>query len=96
MSEYLSWGYIVGYAGLFFGICVPFPQLYKILKTKRLTDVSLGTYTFLVICLTCYLIHAIYIKSIVFTIAQGVYVITNSTIWVLLFFNKRKEGSDAV
>jgi len=88
MSEYLSLGYIVGYCGILLGLCVPIPQLIKIIKTRRLNDVSLGTYTFLVCCLICYLIHAIYIKSIVFTCAQSINLTTNSVIWVLLMRHK--------
>jgi uncharacterized protein with PQ loop repeat len=81
-------GYIVGWVGLAFGVCVPIPQLIKIYRTRSLNDISLWTYIFLVFCLSCYLIHAIYIKSVVFTIAQGFNLITNSTILVLLIRNK--------
>lgn len=81
-------GYIVGWLGVCFGLAVPIPQLIKIIKTKRLNDVSLGTYTFLVCCLACYLIHAIHIQSIVFTTAQAINLSTNSVIWVLLLRHK--------
>lgn len=74
-----------------FGVCVPIPQLIKIFKTHSLNDISLWTYIFLVFCLSCYLIHAIYIKSTVFTIAQSFNLITNSTILVLLIRNRAKD-----
>lgn len=77
-------GYWIGWCGVAFGLLVPMPQLIKIIKTRRLSDVSLGTYTFLICCLICYLIHAIYIKSIVFTCAQSINLTTNSIIWILL------------
>ena len=64
-------------------MCVPIPQLVSILKTGR-THVALWTYIFLFITLTCYLIHAIYIKSEVFATAQAVNLITNGTILILL------------
>jgi len=87
-------GYWIGWCGVAFGLCVPIPQLIKILKTRRLNDVSLGTYTFLVCCLICYLIHAIYIKSVVFTVAQSMNLATNSIIWILLMRHKFKGVKD--
>lgn len=92
MSECFSFGYIIGYCGILFGVAVPIPQLIKIYKTRRLSDVSLGTYTFLVCCLICYLIHAIYIKSVVFTVAQSVNLLTNSIIWILLMRHRYKNA----
>ena len=86
----MEWQDWIGWCGVGFGLCVPIPQLIKIFTTRRLTDVSLGTYTFLILCLSCYLIHAIYIKSAVFTVAQGINLITNSTIWVMLMLNRFK------
>lgn len=77
-------GYWIGWVGVGFGLLVPLPQLIKIFKTRRLNDVSLGTYTLLVICLTLYLIHAIHIKSIVFTTSHSINLTTNLFIWILL------------
>ena len=65
-------GFVIGWVGVGFGLAVPIPQLIKIIKTKSLADISMGTYIFLVCCLICYLIHAIHIKSPVFTTAQSV------------------------
>lgn len=80
----MEFGYIIGWVGVGFGLLVPLPQLIKIIKTKSLKDISLGTYVFLFIALMCYLIHAIYIKSPVFIVAQAVNVTTNSIILILL------------
>lgn len=77
-------GYAVGWIGVFFGLLVPIPQLIKILRSGKTSDISLGTYGFLCICLVLYLIHAIYIKSPVFITAQSINLITNSFIFVLL------------
>ena len=77
-------GYWIGWVGVLLGLCVPIPQLIKIIKTKKLNDISLGTYIFLFGCLTCYLIHAIYIKSPVFMTAQAINLITNGIILYLL------------
>ena len=83
-------GYWIGWCGVAFGLCVPIPQLIKIFKTKRLADVSLGTYTFLIGCLTCYLIHALYIGSVVFATAQIINLTTNGFIWALLMLDRFK------
>ena len=81
-------GFVVGWVGILFGLCVPIPQLIKIFKTRRLADVSLGTYIFLECAIVCYLIHAIYIQSIVFTCAQSINLATNGVILILLLRHK--------
>ena len=88
----MDFGYLIGWIGLGFGVFVPLPQLYKMFKTKRLEDVSLGTYTLLVCCLLCYLVHAIHIKAIVFVCAQALGLVLNSAIWVLLIRGRIKNG----
>ena len=80
----LEFGFIIGWVGVGFGLLVPLPQLIKIIRTKSLNDIALGTYVFLVCCVTCYLIHAIYIQSPVFMVANGINLTTNSIILVLL------------
>jgi len=84
-------GYLIGYIGLAFGILVPIPQLIKIKRTHSLNGISLHTYIFLVIALACYLAHAIYIKSIVFTIAQSINLTTNGIVLGLLI-RKHNDG----
>jgi len=77
-------GYLIGFIGLGFGILVPLPQILKILRTHSINGVSKATYVFLCLALLCYLVHAIYIKSIVFTIAQSINLTTNAIILILL------------
>ena len=80
----MNWMYWVGWLGVGFGLLVPIPQLYKMIKTRRLNDVSLGTYALLVACISCYLVHAIFIKSAVFATANAINLTTNSIILILL------------
>lgn len=87
----MEFGYIVGWVGVGFGLLVPLPQLLKIYKTRRLNDVSLGTYTFLVCCLICYLIHAVWLSAEVFIVSQSVNLATNSIIWILLMRHRFKN-----
>lgn len=87
-------GYVIGWVGVGFGLLVPLPQLIKIIKTKSLNDISIGTYIFLVLCLTCYLVHAIYIKSPVFTVAQLINLTTNSVILGLLVRSRIRGMND--
>ena len=82
-------GFVIGWMGVALGLCVPIPQLIKIIKTKSLADISLGTYIFLICCLICYLIHAIHIRSPVFTTAQAINLVTNGTILVLLIRRRK-------
>ena len=84
-------GYLIGFLGIALGVCVPIPQIIKIIKTGKTGDISLKTYTFLVLALVCYLSHAIYIESIVFTIAQSINLTTNTTVLYLLIKGRRNK-----
>ena len=85
-----EFGFVIGWVGVAFGLLVPLPQLMKMIRTKSLNDIALGTYIFLFCCLTCYLIHALYIKSPVFIVAQSVNLTTNSVILGLLIRHRIK------
>lgn len=85
----IDFGYWIGWAGVLFGLAVPIPQLKRIIKGQTIEGVALGTYCFLILCLICYLIHAIHINSIVFTVAQSINLSTNGTI--LFFLIRRRE-----
>ena len=79
---------IVGWIGVGLGLCVAPPQLWKIIKTGKTADISVHTYTFLVLCMLCYLIYAIWIKDPVFITAQAINLTVNGIIlWHLV---KRK------
>jgi uncharacterized protein with PQ loop repeat len=84
----VSFGYAIGWVGVGFGLLVPIPQLIKILRHQKVDGIALWTYIFLVACLACYLWHAVYIKSAVFTVAQSINLINNGAILVLLVKKK--------
>jgi len=79
-------GNLVGWVGLGFGICVPLPQLYQMIRHKTY-HVSMLTYVLLVLAMTCYAIHAYTIKSPVFFTAQFVNLITNGAVLFILLKN---------
>jgi len=81
--------YLIGWLGVALGLLVPIPQFYKILRTKKTGDVSVGTYTLLVMAITCYLIHAISIGSIVFTVSQSINLITNTIVLICIIKGKK-------
>jgi uncharacterized protein with PQ loop repeat len=74
---------IIDWLGVVFGLFVAPPQLYKIITTGNVQDISLFTYIFLVMAMACYLIEAIRIKSKVFITAQSINLITNG---IILFY----------
>jgi len=81
-------GELIGWLGVFWGLLVAPPQLYKIIKHKTVNGISLLTYVALCCALVCYLIHAIYIGSLVFTVAQSINLTTNSVILIMLLRRK--------
>ena len=87
----MTLGVLVGWLGVAFGLLVAPPQLIKIIKNHNTQGISILTYTALVLALTCYLVHAVYIHSPVFIAAQAINLVTNSAIWVLLI-RRRKHG----
>jgi len=87
----MEFGFIIGWVGLALGVCVPIPQLRRIIKTGSVGNVSLGTYIFLCCALVCYLLHAIHIGSVVFTVTQSINLATNTVILVLIIKRAKKS-----
>ena len=80
-------GNLVGWLGVLFGLFVAPPQLIKIIRTKQCLGVSKLTYLALVSALAFYLLHAIYIGSLVFIVSQSINLASNS---VILYFLLRR------
>lgn len=72
-----------GWIGIAIGQFVPWFQIYKILKSKKSGDVSVGAYIFLDIAIAFYLIHALMIKDPPFIVAQSLALFANC---LALFF----------
>ena len=85
-------GYWAGWVALGFGLVVAPPQLIRMIKTKKSNDVSLTTYIFLIVMMTGYLIHSIYIGSPVFIVAQIWGLTVNGAILLLLIRRKIRYG----
>jgi len=77
---------IIGYLGLAISFLVAPPQIYKIIKTKNVEGISIRTYQILIICMSCYLIHAISIGATVFILSNSINLLMN--IFVLLLLKK--------
>ena len=77
-------GFLIGWLGALFIVCVAPPQLLKILRSKKTEGVSLWTYIFLVAAVICYTIHAIHIGAVVFIVTNGFGVLVNGTILIFL------------
>ena len=76
---------IIGFIGLGFSLLVAPPQIIKLLKTKSSKGVSKLTYSFLVITILCYFIHAIGIGDLVFMLSNGINLLVNSFALILIF-----------
>jgi len=78
-------GELVGWLGVLTGLLVAPPQLIKIIRSKSCEGISKLTYLALVAAIAFYLLHAIYIESVVFMVAQSINLTTNSLILFLVF-----------
>lgn len=87
-------GYLIGYLGIFFGLFVAPQQLIRLIKRKSSEDISITSYLALCLAIGCYLIHAIYIKSVVFVIAQSINITFNTAIFIVLL--RHKNGHSRV
>ena len=74
----------IGWLGVLFGLAVAPPQLLRIVMTGQTEAISVVTYTFLLLAMTCYLLHAIHIKSKVFITAQAINLGVNFAILMYL------------
>ena len=82
-------GYFVGWVGVCLGACIGIPQLVRILRTHSTEGISMGTYIILVCAVSCYLYHAVFINSIVFTVTNLANLSVSGTILVLLIRKRR-------
>jgi len=81
---------MIGWFGVLFGFFVAPAQLLRILRTGETRGISLCTYIFLLLALTCYLIHAIMIQDPTFIVAQAINIISNAAILIILL--RRRGG----
>ena len=80
----MKFGNTVGWMGVGAGLFVAPPQLLRIIITGQTEAISMVTYTFLILAMICYLLHAIHIKAPVFIVAQSINLIVNFTILMYL------------
>ena len=80
-------GDFVGWCAVGVGICVPLPQILKLVRHSG-SGVSVGTYALLCITMAGYLYHAISISDPVFVTAQAINLVTNGTILAILIRRK--------
>ena len=78
------YGNFIGWMGVAFGIFVAPPQLLRIVMTGQTEAISVVTYTFLLLAMTCYLLHAIHIKAKVFITANIINIGVNFAILMYL------------
>jgi len=81
-------GEMIGWFGVLFGLFVAPAQLLRILRTGETRGISLCTYIFLLLALTCYLVHAIMIQDPVFIVAQAINMLSNAAILIILLRRK--------
>ena len=80
----MKYGDKVGWLGVLFGLAVAPPQLFRIIMTGQTEAISVVTYTFLILTMVCYLLHAIHIKAKVFITANAINIVVNFTILMYL------------
>ncbi len=80
----MKFGNTVGWMGVGAGLFVAPPQLLRIIMTGQTEAISVVTYAFLLLAMTCYLLHAIHIKAKVFITANIINIGVNFAILMYL------------
>ena len=80
----MKYGDKVGWLGVLFGMGVAPAQLVKIWMTGNTEAISVVTYTFLLLAMSCYLYHAVHLRSKVFITAQSINLVVNFAILMYL------------
>ena len=80
----MKYGDKVGWLGVLLGLAVAPPQLFRIIMTGQTEAISVVTYTFLILTMVCYLLHAIHIKAKVFITANIINIGVNFIILMYL------------
>ena len=80
----------IGFLGAAFGLLIGLPQLRRVITTRKVNDIAVWTYIFLVVALACYLFNAIYIGSLTFTLSNAFGLAINGTILILIFRWRKK------
>ena len=75
---------VIGWIGVICGLMVAPAQYIRICRTREVAAISYMTYCALVVCITCYLIHAIDIRDPIFITAQCLNLSVNARIWLIL------------
>lgn len=75
---------MIGWVGVFFGFMVGPAQLVRLLRTHETRGISHVTYYCLVVALAAYFIHALELKDAVFIVSNGVSLVVNLLVLVLL------------
>lgn len=83
---------LIGWVGVCIGVVVPLPQLYNIFRYNKVSGVSIGTYSLLVMAMACYLIHAINIRDAVFVVAQSINILTNGLVLIMLIKSRNDRS----
>ena len=78
---------IIGYIAASLVIITPIPQLYKIIKTKSSKDISILTYSFLLLAQILFIFYGLLKKDviIIFTNITSSFIITFIVIFSLYF-----------
>ncbi len=80
----MDFGYVIGWVGLVFAICIPIPQLVKTYRTKSVRDLNPLTNMLIVMWMACSIVYAVYIKDLIFIISQGFGLVINAILLALI------------
>ena len=75
---------LISLVAVTFGVLVPVPQLWRIIKTKSIIGISRATYMLLCATIFVYFCHAIQINDATFIFTNGIGLVTNGTILLML------------
>ena len=84
---------IFGWIGTTLSLLYKIPQIYKIIKLKKIEGISISSYTVQTISYCFYLVHGYYINDNP-TISLGIVSLTQNIIFHVLYYRLNKNNTD--
>lgn len=82
---------VFAYIGLFLSFIVSIPQIIKMIETKDVNGISMGTYVLVILTNACFLVRSIAINETPYTITNILKILTVLVVFYLYYKYRKKS-----